>query len=126
MFVDVPIWGVVLAAVSAMVVGTVWYSPDVFGDMWMKLAGIKEAEMKKKMMAAMPVLVVVSLITAYSMALLLSYFHTAVGGTWMMDGFKVAVFAWLGFATTTIFAHGVFEPRDKQLTINGEVRARGG
>ena len=30
---------VVLAAISAMVIGAIWYNPGVFGTQWMALAG---------------------------------------------------------------------------------------
>lgn len=37
---------IVVAAVSAMVVGFVWYNPKVFGNAWMTAAGITEAQIK--------------------------------------------------------------------------------
>ena len=36
---------VVLATLSSMVVGAIWYAPRVFGSYWMKQAGIVESEM---------------------------------------------------------------------------------
>lgn len=35
-----------LAAVSTLAVGFVWYNPKVFGNIWMKEAGIKEEDAK--------------------------------------------------------------------------------
>lgn len=37
---------IVLAALSAMIVGFVWYNPKVFGTAWMQAAGMTEAQLK--------------------------------------------------------------------------------
>jgi hypothetical protein len=34
------------AALSTLVVGFIWYNPKVFGNIWMKEAGLKEEDMK--------------------------------------------------------------------------------
>lgn len=36
----------ILAALSTLVVGFIWYNPKVFGTIWMKEAGLKEEDMK--------------------------------------------------------------------------------
>ena len=35
-----------LAALSTLVVGFVWYNPKVFGNIWMKESGMTEEKMK--------------------------------------------------------------------------------
>ena len=35
-----------LAALSTLVVGFIWYNPKVFGNIWMKESGLKEEDMK--------------------------------------------------------------------------------
>ena len=35
-----------LAALSTLVVGFIWYNPKVFGNIWMKEAGLKQEDMK--------------------------------------------------------------------------------
>ena len=35
-----------LAALSTLVVGFIWYNPKVFGNIWMREAGLKEEDMK--------------------------------------------------------------------------------
>ncbi|MBW3566819.1 MAG: DUF1761 domain-containing protein [Proteobacteria bacterium] len=39
---DINIWAVLAAAVSAFVLGGLWYSPRVFGKVWMREAGMTE------------------------------------------------------------------------------------
>lgn len=38
---------IVVAAVSTLVVGFIWYHPKMFGTVWMRTAGLTEEELKK-------------------------------------------------------------------------------
>lgn len=115
MFVGVSALGVILAAVSAMVIGMIWYSKAAFGKQWMSMMGISDKDMRKNMPQAMIALVVISLVTAYVLAQFIVYVHAYMGGSWLGAGFETALWAWLGLAATAIFAHGVFDPRDKKV-----------
>jgi hypothetical protein len=115
MSVHLSVLGIVLAAVSAMVIGTLWYSSALFGKPWMKIIGLSEKEMKKRVGSAMVGLIVVSFVTAIVMSYFIAYTHSFVGGSWLKAGAITSLLAWLGFASTTIFAHGLFEPRDKKV-----------
>ena len=37
---------ILVAAVSALIVGFIWYNPKVFGTIWMKEAGLTDADIK--------------------------------------------------------------------------------
>ena len=39
-------WAVLVAAISAFAVGSVWYSPILFGNVWMRENGFSEEEIK--------------------------------------------------------------------------------
>ena len=45
------ILAILVAAISALVVGFVWYNPKVFGNAWMKAAGLSEEQLKGGNMA---------------------------------------------------------------------------
>jgi hypothetical protein len=115
MLVGVSALGVILAAVSAMIIGMIWYNKAVFGKNWMSLMGITDKDMRKNMPQAMIALVVISLVTAYVLAQFIVYVHAYMGGSWLAAGFETALWSWLGLAVTAIFAHGVFDPRDKKV-----------
>jgi hypothetical protein len=114
MSVHVSILGVLVAAVSAMIVGYVWYSPALFGRQWMKIIGVSDKDMKRDMPQAMPLLVVASLLTAYVLARFTVLTHSYHGGSWVVAGLDTALWAWVGLAATTVVAHGVFDPRSKK------------
>lgn len=110
---------VVLAAVSTMVVGSVWYTPKVFGKMWMKLSGAKpDPHMSGSKMALMyGGVFLASLISAYVLAHVTYLSNQVLGGTFLMSALSTAFWVWLGFTAARIFTHDTFEGRRKQLTL---------
>lgn len=111
----VSVWGVIVAALSALVIGTVWYSKSLFGNSWMNATGVSDKDMKKNFPMAMPVLIVASLVTAYVLALFIKYFHAYHGGSWYKAGVWTALLAWVGLAGTALVAHEAFEKRSKKV-----------
>jgi hypothetical protein len=118
-FPHVSVWAWVLGGLSAILVGMIWYSPFLFGPAWGKALGVSEKEMAKGRAKVMPVLLVVSLLTAYILAIFTVYFMHYTGKSAMMSGFDTAVLAWFGLAGTALVAHDVFDPRPRaKLYIN--------
>ena len=115
MFASVSVWGILLAAVAAMLVGTVWYSKALFGKAWMKYASINDKGMQERARTAFPILILVSLVTAYALAQVVAYAASFSGGSWMVCAIHAGLIAGIGLAATAVFAQGVFEPRDYKL-----------
>lgn len=120
---------VAIAAVLAMVVGSVWYSKALFGKQWMKLTGVTEESAKK---GNMPMLYKQSLKTSFESdafklvygtmfaaalveALVLAHFIHYAGAYSLVNGIKTGVWAWLGFVVTTSLANSMFEGRPREL-----------
>ena len=74
---------VLVAAVSALVVGFVWYNPKVFGGAWMKAAEMTEEKMKG---ANMGKIFTMALIFAALLALSLNMLTIHQMGAWSMMG----------------------------------------
>jgi hypothetical protein len=92
---NVPWLGVLVATVAAIVIGFVWYMPQVLGRRWSAAAGVN---LPGGMPAPTTLIggVVVALITAYVLAL----FIGASGATDIVGGAVVGAVAWLGFVAT--------------------------
>lgn len=116
MEVQVNYLAVVLAMVSSMVVGTVWYSKPVFGAKWFKLVGMTDEKAKKGSAKAILMTVVVSLITAYVLAHVIYLSHSFFNNSFMYDALMTAFWMWLGFVLTRIVTHDAFEQRPMELT----------
>jgi hypothetical protein len=107
---------VVLAALSTMVVGTIWYTPKVFGAKWEKWAKIDKKNPANPVFA-IGITLVVSFITAYVLAHVTYLSNTFFGNSYLQDALTTAFWMWLGFTAARIVTHDAFENRPKQLTL---------
>jgi hypothetical protein len=109
--------GVLLAAVSSMVVGSIWYARPVLGNTWMKLAKVKMDGDKSKLVPMLALTFVLALLTAYVLAhvsyLSNSFFHNS----FLQDSLASAFWLWLGLTAARIFTHDLFEGRPSKLTL---------
>ena len=111
---------VFLAALSSMVVGSIWYSQSVFGKMWAKLAKIKMD--RKPAASEMVVLLggtfIASLVTAYVLAHVSFLSHSFFkNDSFLQDALATAFWLWLGLTAARIFVHDAFEGRPWKLTL---------
>ncbi|OGY59311.1 MAG: hypothetical protein A3F24_00160 [Candidatus Colwellbacteria bacterium RIFCSPHIGHO2_12_FULL_44_17] len=112
MTVDINYLAVLALGVAAMVIGSLWYSPILFGKPWMKLTGLTdekmadppslklrtgEGEEKKGVAGAYIGMFIAALLTAYVMA----HFVSLLGIVDFMGAFQLAVWSWLGFTAAT-------------------------
>ncbi|MBQ4860149.1 DUF1761 domain-containing protein [Pseudoalteromonas sp. MMG013] len=108
-------WAVLLAALSTFMLGGIWYSSWLFGQMWMEGCGLTELDLKNsdpKLIYG--VAMCLSLIVSFSMALLLgkdpTFWNAVVFG--LLTG--------LGFVTAAFGISYIFEQRPlKLLLVNG-------
>lgn len=112
----VNIWAVLLATLSSMIVGAIWYTPRAFGDRWMSLAGVDPEEAQQSGATPIVVTTIVSFITAYVLAILANITHTFYGGSFLANTGLIAVVAWAGFTAARFITHDAFEGRPTALT----------
>lgn len=106
---------ILVAAVSNMVVGFIWYGP-LFGKMWMKLNKMDGSKMNMDGMAQMK-MYVPTYIAAAVMAYVLSWAMSATGMTSLMGGVKLGVLLWLGFVATVKLADVIFSGKSYQAYV---------
>jgi hypothetical protein len=100
---------VVVAAIAALVIGTVWYLPALFGNRWAALIG---RDIAARPSPALYVIAIIgSLITAYVLALVLEVVMQARGPVSLVDGIFIGIVAWAGFQATSQAVGGAFEGR---------------
>lgn len=117
MNVEVNYLAVVLAMVSSMVVGMIWYAKPVFGTKWMKLVGMTDEKAKKGGGKAIAVTILVSLVTAYVLAHVAYLSNQFFKNSFMMDSLMTAFWLWLGFVAARFITHDAFEQRPVNLTV---------
>jgi hypothetical protein len=119
MEVTVNYWAVILAALSTMVVGSVWYAQAVFGKSWAKLAHVN---MNKKVETSQLVWLmgstfVASLLTAYILAHVTFLSHAFFSNSYLQDALSTGFWLWLGFVAARLYVHDAFEGRPIKLTV---------
>lgn len=113
-FTDVSLAGIVLATVANVVIGSIWYSPMAFGNLWMRLVNKKKEEIKgagKSMVLA----VIANFIQAYFLAL----FIKSYGANSITEGAMLGALLWVGFIATSSSMEYIFEKRKPGLYILG-------
>lgn len=117
MSVEVNYLAVVLAMLSSMVVGSVWYARGVFGKRWMKLVGLDEKKVQGSGAKAIVVTMVVSLATAFVLAHVTYLSNKFFGNSFLQDALTTAFWMWLGFTAARMITHDAFEQRPATLTV---------
>ena len=116
MDVQVNYWAVLIAMLSSMAVGSIWYSRGVFGNTWIKLAKIT---MSKNGSAVLPIVAtaIVSLITAYVLAHVAFLSNQFFHNSFLQDAVTTAFWLWLGLTAARFITHDAFEGRPVKLTV---------
>ena len=106
---------VVVAAVAAMAVGMVWYSPGVFGKMWMGLIGMSEKDLEAAKKKGMAPTMVAALISQLVLACVLARFMSGMDMYSVSGGVQTAAWAWFGFVATIMLGMVLWEKRPLKL-----------
>jgi hypothetical protein len=108
---------ILVAAISTMVVGFLWYSPLLFAKPWMREMGYdpndkaKVQEMQKSAGPAYGGSFVASLLSAFTLALILHGLRAEDLHFGIMASFHI----WLGFVATVQFTSALFTKQSMQL-----------
>jgi hypothetical protein len=109
-------FAVLAAALSAFVLGGLWYSPLLFGKAWMRTNNFTDADLQTFSKARMfGWSFLFSLVMALNLAMFLA--DPATNVTWGMAAGGLAGFGWVAMAIAVI---ALFENRSwKYIAING-------
>ena len=118
-FMGVNLWSVLVAGVSTMVVGFLWYSPLLFARPWMVAMGYDPDD--KARMEAMQKSAgksyAVSFIAALASAFVLGKIIEITTVNNMLYGMKVGFAIWLGFVTTVQLTAKLFGNQSTRLYL---------
>jgi hypothetical protein len=114
---EINIWAVLLATLSSMVVGSVWYTPKVFGNYWMKVAKVSPSGDAKDAVKPILITLVVSFVSALVLAGSAAISQHFYGGNFLANTLITAVILWAGFTAARFITHDAFEGRPAGLTV---------
>jgi len=108
---------VILATLSSMIVGSIWYAPRVFGNYWMKQAGITPSGNPKDAIRPIIVTLIVSFVTAWVLAGATFISFEFYGGSFLVNALVTAIVLWGGFTAARFITHDAFDGRTRGLTV---------
>ena len=119
MNVEINYLAVLIAGLSSMLVGSIWYMPKVFGTVWAKLAKVN---LNKKVPASQMIVLMTStlgasLVTAFILANVTFVTNYFLGNSYLQDALTTAFWLWLGLTALRVYVHDAFEGRPFKLTI---------
>jgi hypothetical protein len=114
---EINYWAVLLATASSMVVGSIWYTPKVFGTRWSRLAKVDMNRPGAAAVVPILVTVLVSFVTAWVLAGAAAIAWHFYGGGWFWGAVITAVTLWAGFTAARFITHDAFEGRPTSLTV---------
>jgi len=114
---EINYWAVILATLSSMVVGSVWYTPRVFGNYWMKTAKITPSGDSTDAIRPILVTLVVSFVTAWVLAGAAFISWDFYGGSFLVNSLLTAIILWAGFTAARFITHDAFDGRPAGLTV---------
>lgn len=117
MNVEVNYVAILLAVISSMIVGSIWYALPVFGTRWMKLARVDQKEASKNGWRPIVIAIVTSAATAFVLAHVAYLSNYYFGNSFLQDSLTTAFWLWLGLTAARFVAHDAFECRPLKLTI---------
>jgi hypothetical protein len=88
---------VLVSAVVAFAIGGLWYSPVLFAKQWVNAHGFTEEQMKEMQKGAgkaYGISILCQLLIALAIAIIVSYVNLA----WFVQGLKLGLLVWGGFA----------------------------
>ena len=94
---DFNIWILLGAALIYFIIGALWYSPKVFGRIWMDGTGLKEADVNNCGIGVY----IGAFVTAFLICFGLAVFLFLTESRTLLDALVVAFFAWVGFILPT-------------------------
>ncbi len=114
---EINYWAVLIATASSMVVGSIWYTPKVFGTRWAKLANVDMDRPGASAVVPIVVTLIVSFITAWVLAGASSIAWHFYGGSYLWSALATGVILWAGFTAARFITHDAFEGRPSSLTV---------
>lgn len=117
MEISINYWMVLVAGVIGMALGALWYSPILFGRVWMRLSGFTEEQMKVMKEKGMIKSYVLNFLTILVMAFVLIHFVAFWDVKDLEGGLQLAFWTWLGFVATVMLNSVLWEGKSFKLYL---------
>ena len=113
----ISIFPIGVAAIASFIIGSLWYSPLLFGRHWAALVGIDDKQMEEAKARGVIKLYVAQFITTLVTFSVLAFLFAATGTHGGWNGAVLGFFVWLGFVVTEAAGKVMWERKSTKLTL---------
>lgn len=115
-FTNINFLAVIIAALAAFAIGSIWYSPLLFGKGWQKAIGLSDDDIKNSsMVLTFGASFMLMLIMAFGLALLIKG-HTSSDTTWFI-GLSYGLFVGIFFVATSYGVNLLYQRKSFKLWL---------
>lgn len=107
--------GILIAALVGYAIGALWYSPILFGNIWMKELGISKKDIEKSKKKDMTMTYMLSFVATLIMAIVLFVCLEAFRVDRLIEALIVSFFLWLGFIAVVMLNMIFWESKSFRL-----------
>ncbi len=112
-------WAVLVGACAYMAIGMAWYSPLLFGNLWLKESGHSAADMEALKNKDMSVTMTIATVNALILSYVAAHFVDLIGAVVATEALSLGFWAWLGYIMTVQINSVLWEGRSwKFFLIN--------
>lgn len=105
-----------LAGIVAVIIGFIWYHPQVFGGAWMRMSGITPETVERNQ-KGMWIRALVALFAAMVAAYVMSYFGIAWGVYDWIGSVELGFWCWIGFTAPAMLGSVLWERKPVSLYL---------
>ncbi len=108
------LWAILVSIISNMVIGALWYSPLLFGNIWLRLIGKKAEDISKEdANKSMMLSIIPAALSIIFLALILAF----VNASTILDALIIGTLMSVGFIGMGSLNLVLFEDRSFKLTL---------
>lgn len=115
--VEVNFLAVLTAGIASMILGAFWYSPLLFGNLWMKFSRMKSSDLNKAKKKGIGKLYFISFITTLVTSLVLAHFVQYATAETFGDAAQLGFWLWLGFIAPVTLGVVLWEGKSFKLWV---------
>ena len=108
---------VLVASIAGMVVGAFWYSPLLFGKVWMRESGISSRQINEAKKRGMGKSYFAAFVGILVMSFVLAHFVRYAGATTWTEGLEAGCWLWLGFIAPVLLGSVLWEGKSVKLYL---------
>jgi hypothetical protein len=114
---DVNYLAVLVSAIAAMLIGALWYSPLLFGKIWIKSMKFTKKDLDKAKEKGMAKSYAIGFVAVLISAFVLSNVINAMRASTLLDGALIGFWVWLGFVATVMLNMVLWDSKPVQLYL---------